>query len=76
MNFFDIILFILKYTPFWAIPIGLMSAHFGYLYWLKDYRDVAWVWGFILLFCLTMTVMYFVLGGPDQIGIMLTHILQ
>lgn len=74
MNFLDISLFILKYTPFWAVPMGLTSAHFAYLYWLKDYREIAYVWGGATLFCLTSVCLYFFIGGPDQIVQTFTHV--
>lgn len=74
MNFLDIFLFILKYIPFWAVPMGLMSANFAYLYWLKDFREIAYGWGVVTLFCLTSTAVYFVIGGPDQIVQTFTHV--
>ena len=67
MNYLDILLFILKYIPFWATPLGLISIHFAYLYWLKDYREFAVAWGLVILLCLTSIAIYFVIGGPDQI---------
>jgi uncharacterized phage infection (PIP) family protein YhgE len=74
MNWLDIFLFIVKYTPFWAVPIGLMSTHFAYLYWIKDYREVSYIWGIIILFCLTSIIIYLLLGGPDKITNIFTHI--
>ena len=74
MNVFDTALFILKYIPFWAVPMGLMSGHFAYLYWLKDYREIAYVWGAVTLFCLTSVALYFIIGGPDQIVQTFTHV--
>jgi hypothetical protein len=76
MNFFDFFLFIVKYTPFWAVPIGIIHANFAYVYWLKDYRDIAKVCAAITLFCLTSVIIYLVLGGPDQITSTFTHIFQ
>jgi hypothetical protein len=75
MNFLDIVLFILKYIPFWAAPLGLMSGHFAYLYWLKGYREMAYVWSAIVLFCLTSIIIYLLMGGPDQITSTITHII-
>lgn len=54
--------------------MGLMSANFAYLYWLKDYREIAYVWGAATLFCLTFTGLYFVIGGPDQIVQTFMHV--
>ncbi len=76
MNILDVVLFIVKYIPFWAVPIGLMSIHFAYLYWLKGYREVSYIWGGIVLFCLTSVVFYLILGGPDQITSTITHIIN
>jgi hypothetical protein len=74
MNFVDILIFIVKYIPFWATPLALISLHFTYLYWLKDYREMAIAWGIIILLCLTSIVIYFVIGGPDHIVQTFIHI--
>lgn len=76
MNFLDVFLFILKYIPFWAVPMTLIGSHFAYLYWLKDYREMAYVWMAITLFCLTSVAIYFVIGGPDQIVQTFTHVFK
>lgn len=76
MNYIDTLLFILKYIPFWAVPFGLMSANFAYLYWLKDYKEMAYVWAVLTLFCLTFSALYFVIGGPDQIVQTFTHVFK
>lgn len=60
----DVLFFILKYTPWWATPIMVMSFQFAYLYWLKDYRPVSILLVGLALFCLVMIILYFVLGGP------------
>jgi hypothetical protein len=73
LNLFDVVLFVAKYIPFWAVPMGLTSIHFAYLFWLKDYRDIAYVWTAITLFCLTATLVYFLMGGPDGITKHLTQ---
>jgi len=74
MNYLDVALFILKYIPFWAVPMGIICAQFSYLYWLKDFREMAYVWGVASLFCLTSVAAYFVIGGPDQIIQTFTHV--
>lgn len=60
----DILFFILKYTPWWAIPIMVMSLQFAYLYWLKDYRLVSVLLMGLAFICLFVLVFYFLLGGP------------
>jgi hypothetical protein len=74
MNILDISLLIIKYTPFWAVPMALMSGNFAYIYWLKDFKEMAYAWGAITSFCLTSILIYFLLGGPDQIVQTFTHI--
>lgn len=74
MNLLDILIFIIKYVPFWAVPMGLMCAHFAYLYWLKDYREFAYAWVVLTLFCLTSVLVYFILGGPDRIVQTFMHV--
>lgn len=74
MNIFDVILFTAKYIPFWAVPMALISLHFSYTFWLKDYRDIAYFWLGITLFCLTAVLIYFAMGGPDGITKILTQI--
>jgi ABC-type Fe3+ transport system permease subunit len=76
MNYFDIFLFTVKYTPFWAVPIGVIHANFAYVYWLKDYRELAAVCAIITLFCLTSITIYLIMGGPDQITNTITHVFQ
>lgn len=61
----DILFFILKYTPWWAVPIMVMATQFAYVYWLKDYRPVSVVLGILAFFCLVMIIFYFLLGGPN-----------
>ena len=73
MNIFDIVLFTLKYTPFWAVPSIIISIHFAYTFWLKDYRDIAYFWIGITLFNLTMIGFYLFMGGPDGITKNLTQ---
>lgn len=76
MHLFDVFLFIVKYTPFWAVPIALINANFAYVYWLKDFKGIAKICGGITLFCLTSILIYLLMGGPDQITSILTHISQ
>ncbi len=76
MNIYDIVLFTLKYTPFWAVPGMLIGMHFSYLFWLKDYRDFAYAWAAIVLFNLTAVVVYLLLGGPNGITKILTQIIK
>ena len=37
----DVLYFILRYTPFWAVPLMLICLQYGYIYWLKSIRKVS-----------------------------------
>ena len=64
----DILFFILRYTPFWAIPTILIFAQFAYIFWLKSIRSAAYVMFTVVLFCVLLVVFYYWVGGPDKIG--------
>jgi len=76
MDLLDVGFFIIKYTPFWAVPLILMSLHFAYIYWLKDYREIAYFCGAITSFCLTSLLVYLLMGGPDRIVNTLAHLIN
>ena len=52
----DIIFFIVKYIPFWSVPIMVIGSYFFYLYWLKDIRIIA------LVFAVVVALSFFSLG--------------
>ena len=60
----DIIYFILKYIPFWAVPIALISAEFGYIYWLKSLKKISITFLITAFFCVISIVYYYLAGGP------------
>lgn len=64
----DLILFVLKYTPFWAIPFALICGQFAYIYWLKSIRTISYLLVISAGFCFLMTVFYYWVGGPEKIG--------
>ncbi|HAZ11899.1 MAG: hypothetical protein A2X86_07390 [Bdellovibrionales bacterium GWA2_49_15] len=64
----DILVFILRYTPFWAIPMMLICAQFAYIFWLKSIRPVAYAMTSMGLFCLLLVVFYYWVGGPEKVG--------
>lgn len=61
----DLIYFVVKYTPFWAVPCFMISSQFGYIYWLKDARRISYTLFLFSLFCLIMILYYIFSGGPD-----------
>ena len=63
----DILIFILKYTPFWAIPLMMISLEFGYVYWLKSYRDIAKSFLTVAVICIILIIYYIYVGGPQGV---------
>ncbi len=63
----DIFHFILKYTPFWAIPLIMICLEFAYIYWLKSIREVAKAFMAVVILCLITLGYYIWAGGPEGI---------
>jgi len=60
----DIIYFIIRYIPFWAIPLLMISLQFSYTYWLKNIKRITYLFvgsGGFAFFCI---VYYYWAGGP------------
>ena len=65
MNYFlEGISFLITHTPFWAVPLLLISLNYAYIFWLKSYRDASFLFIFIGLFCSVFIVYYAWHGGP------------
>lgn len=58
-----LIMVILQFTPFWAIPIAMIAFQFAYLYWLKDRREVTILLGGIIAVCVGCLIFYVWVGG-------------
>ncbi len=63
----DIFIFILKYTPFWAIPLLMICLEFAYIYWLKSIKGVAKSFMAVVFICFISIVYYIWAGGPEGI---------
>jgi hypothetical protein len=57
--------FLVKYTPFWAIPVLMICAEFAYIFWLKAYKSVSIVLSMFAAVCIVMLIFYYWSGGPD-----------
>lgn len=58
--------FIVRHTPFWAIPLLLVSAEFGYIFWLKRKRHKVKVCVVCALLAIVALVWYYDAGGPEK----------
>jgi len=62
----DVFYFILRYTPFWAVPLGLIGFEFAYVYWLKSYKKMSLANAFVCFVCILFLSYYYWAGGPDK----------
>jgi hypothetical protein len=60
------IFFMIRHTPFWAVPLIVICLEFGYVFWLrKKIRAFKICTGLVIFsfFCLTF---YIYAGGPER----------
>jgi hypothetical protein len=60
------IYFLIKHTPFWAIPLMLVSMEFAYLFWLRKKKTNVKICIFFILFSIIALGWYYYAGGPDK----------
>ncbi len=60
------IYFLARHTPFWAIPILVLAAEFGYMFWLKKKKKSAILCLMIALIALSSVSFYYWAGGPEK----------
>ena len=59
--------FLVRYIPFWAVPLFMISCQFAYVYWLKSLKKIAIVFFGLGFFCLGLIVFYFYVGGGEHV---------
>lgn len=62
----DAIFFLLRYTPWWAIPIILICTQFAYIYWLKDLWLYSYAFVSLAGISFLTLVFYVYAGSPDN----------
>ncbi len=60
------IYFLIRHTPFWAIPMIILGAEFGYLFWLRKKKRSAMMCLFIAMIGFMATTYYVWAGGPER----------
>jgi hypothetical protein len=58
--------FLARHTPFWAIPMFVLSAEFGYVFWLRKKKKGAIFCLFLALIGAGATGFYYWAGGPEK----------
>ncbi|TNF31755.1 MAG: hypothetical protein EP319_01340 [Deltaproteobacteria bacterium] len=62
----DVVYFIIKYIPFWAVPMCFIFFPTGYIFWTKDSRAVSAVLFSLGLLCIAFIGFWAWAGGPDR----------
>ena len=60
------IYFLARHTPFWAIPLLVLGAEFGYLFWLRKKKANLIFCLILMLFGLSAVSFYVWAGGPEK----------
>lgn len=58
--------FLARHTPFWAVPMLVLGAEFGYLFWLKKKKKTATLCLMLAMIGLSCNVFYIWAGGPEK----------
>jgi hypothetical protein len=62
----DFLIFLIRFIPFWAIPVMMISIELARRFRTKDASKQAFFSIAIALLCLLATAFYFYAGGPDR----------
>ena len=58
------IVFLITHTPFWAVPLLIISFYYAYIFWLKSYRDASILFSILVVISIVFLLYYFIQGGP------------
>jgi len=58
--------FLVRHTPFWAIPLIIIGGEFAYLFWLKRKKASVSICLSFVLIGLLATGFYVWAGGPEK----------
>ena len=58
--------FLVRYIPFWAIPLLIISGEFVYICWLRGLKRSFFFFVILVLFCLSLLFYYYYSGGPEE----------
>jgi hypothetical protein len=58
--------FIIRYTPFWAVPAMVITGEYAYIFWLRNKKWPSRVAGIISGVSLSFIIFYYWAGGPEK----------
>jgi hypothetical protein len=62
----DEIYFLIRYTPFWSIPLLIIGGEFSYISWIRKKKKWFIASLSIATFSFFMSVFYYWAGGPEK----------
>lgn len=62
----DALYFILRYIPWWAVPVLLISFQFANIYFTKEMHKLAWGFTFNCILSTAALAWYIYAGSPDK----------
>ena len=60
----DLLYFILRYIPWWAVPACAISFQFANIYFAKEMRKLAWFFTFSCVVSFFSLIWYIYAGSP------------
>jgi hypothetical protein len=58
--------FIVRHTPFWAIPLIVIAGEFAYIFWLRKKKKSVRACLIIMILPMLALGWYYYAGGPDK----------
>lgn len=58
--------FLVRFTPFWAIPIMMIGGEFAYLFWIRKKKKLMLMCLAFFTISFVMSAFYFIAGGPEK----------
>lgn len=58
--------FLIRHTPFWAIPLLIVAAEFGYIFWLRKKKTNVKICIMFMIISTVFLCWYYYAGGPDK----------
>jgi hypothetical protein len=62
----ELIIFFIRYIPFWAVPVIIISLPFAYVFWLKEIRLLTYFFIMTSFVALLFIAFWVWQGGPDK----------
>jgi hypothetical protein len=58
--------FLIRHTPFWAVPVMVLAGEFGYVFWLKKKKRQTYVCLVFFAISFFTVCFYYWAGGPEK----------